>query len=59
MGHLIVDVDPTQLNIDYETISGRVRNINFATRTLPTSEFSIQWKDNRDLDIFRYHDTWI
>ena len=59
MGHLLKDITPPQLNIDYDTISGRVRNINVATRVLPTSEFSIQWKDNRDLDIFRYHDTWI
>lgn len=58
MGHLIKDIDPTQLNIEYETISGRVRNVQHATRIMSTSEFSLTFKENRELDNFRYHEFW-
>lgn len=58
MGHLIKDIDPTQLNIEYETISGRVRNVQHATRVMASSEFSLTFKENRELDNFRYHEFW-
>lgn len=58
MGHLIKEIDPTQLNIEYETVSGRVRNIQHATRAMGTSDMSITFKDNRNLDNFRYHEIW-
>jgi hypothetical protein len=58
MGNLIKDIDPPQLNVEYETISGRLRNINTATRILPTSEFSMTWQENPHLDVLKYHEIW-
>lgn len=58
MGHLIKEIDPTKLGIDYETISGRTRNIHIPTKLMPTGDFSITFKDNRNLDVFRYHKFW-
>lgn len=57
-GHLIKDINPPQLGIDYDTISGRLRNISIATRTNMTQEFSIVWKDNANAEVFKYHEFW-
>lgn len=57
-GHLIKDINPPQLGIDYDTISGRLRNISVATRTNMTQEFSIVWKDDADATVFKYHEFW-
>ena len=58
MGNLIKDIDPPQLNVEFETISGRLRNINTATRILPTSEFSMTWQETTHLDVIKYHELW-
>ena len=58
MGNLIKDIDPPQLNVEFETISGRLRNINTATRILPTSEFSMTWQETPHLDVIKYHELW-
>lgn len=58
MGNLIKDIEPPQLNIEYETISGRMRNINIATRILPTAEFSMNWQEISNLDVLKYHEIW-
>ena len=57
-GHLIKDINPPQLGIDFDTISGRLRNISIATRTNMTQEFSIVWKDNSTAQVFKYHEFW-
>ena len=58
MGHLIKEIDPTKLGIDYETISGRTRNIHVPTKLMSSGDFSITYKENWNLDIFRYHEAW-
>lgn len=57
-GHLIKDINPPQIGIDYDSISGRLRTINIATRSNLTNEFSITWKDNSDALVFKYHELW-
>lgn len=57
-GHLIKDINPPQLGLDYDTISGRVRNISIATRVNMTQEFSIVWKDTSLAGVFKYHEFW-
>ena len=57
-GHLIKDINPPQIGIDYDSISGRLRTINIATRSNLTNEFSITWKDNSEAIIFKYHEIW-
>lgn len=57
-GHLIKDINPPQVGIDYDSISGRLRTINIATRSNLTNEFSITWKDNSEAIIFKYHELW-
>lgn len=57
-GHLIKDINPPQIGIDYDSISGRLRTINIATRSNLTNEFSITWKDNSDGLVFKYHELW-
>ena len=57
-GHLIKDINPPQIGIDYDSISGRLRTINIATRSNLTNEFSITWKDTSDALIFKYHEIW-
>lgn len=57
-GSYIKDIDPPQINIEHETISGRTRNINYPTRLTITSEMSLTLKDNANLDMFKYHELW-
>jgi hypothetical protein len=58
-GKHATDIDPPQLSIEYESISGKVRNINYASRINLTNDFSINYVDNMQLDVFRYHDYWV
>lgn len=57
-GHLIKDINPPQIGIDYDSISGRLRTISIATRSNLTNEFSITWKDTADALVFKYHELW-
>ena len=58
-GHLIKDVNPPQIGLDYDGVSGRLRTISVATRMSMTQEFSIVWKENSTADVFKYHEYWI
>ena len=58
-GHLIKDVNPPQIGLDYDGVSGRLRTISVATRMSMTQEFSIIWKENSTADIFKYHEYWV
>ena len=44
--------------LNSKPISGRLRNINTATRILPTSEFSMTWQETPHLDVIKYHELW-
>ncbi|MFA7127880.1 MAG: hypothetical protein WC136_01775 [Sphaerochaeta sp.] len=52
------DIDIPQLNIEYDTLSGRVRNLNYASKIHFASDFSINYIDNVNKDFFKYHETW-
>lgn len=57
-GHLIKDINPPQLGLDFDGISGRLRTISIATRVNLSNEFSITWKDDAEATVFKYHEAW-
>lgn len=58
-GFLMKDINPPQLNMDYDGVSGRLRTISIATRVNLSTEFSITWKETGSGDVFKYHEFWI
>lgn len=58
-GHLLKDIIPPQVGVDYDSISGRLRTISIATRINLSNEFSITWKENASGSIFKYHEAWM
>lgn len=52
------DIDIPQLNIEYDTLSGRVRNINYASKVHYAGDFSINYIDTSRYNIFGYHEAW-
>ena len=52
------DIDIPQLNIEYDTLSGRVRNINYASKVHFAGDFSINYVDTSRYNIFGYHEAW-
>ena len=59
MGKYLFQTDLPSLMMETETFSGRLRNINYATKLQLTSDFSISYHDNNKLDVFGYHSAWI
>lgn len=57
--HLIKDINPADRVIEYESISGRSKNINLATRINVSGDVSLVWKDSIDLKIAKYHKIWL
>ena len=57
-GQVATDIDVPQLNIDYETITGKARSINYASKFTYTGDFSINYIDTINLNVFRYHSAW-
>lgn len=57
-GMLATDIDIPQLNIEYETMSGRNRTLNYASRLNFSGDFSINFIENYTNTIFRYHESW-
>ena len=58
MGKYIFNTELPNLMMETETISGRLRNINYATKAQLTSDFSISYHDTKDLELFSYHHAW-
>lgn len=58
-GKLATDIDIPQLNMEYESISGKSRNLNYASRANFAGDFSINYIENWNNDVFRYHEMWI
>jgi len=58
LGSVATDIDIPQLNIEYDTITGKSRNINYASRLNFTGDFNINYLDTYDLKLFRYHENW-
>lgn len=57
-GQLATDIDIPQLNIEYEALSGKARNLSYASRIHYAGDFSINFIENYTNDIFRYHESW-
>ncbi len=57
-GQLATDIDIPQLNIEYESVSGKSRNLSYASRLHYAGDFSINFIENYTNDIFRYHESW-
>ena len=57
-GQLATDIDIPQINIEYESISGKSRNLNYASKIHFAGDFSINFLENYQNDVFRYHETW-
>jgi len=57
-GQLATDIDIPQINIEYESVSGRSRNLNYASKVHFAGDFSINFLENFNNDIFRYHESW-
>ncbi len=57
-GQFATDIDVPQINIDYESISGKNRNLNYASKLNYNGDFSINFLENNNNMIFRYHEAW-
>lgn len=57
-GQLATDIDIPQLNIEYESVSGKNRNLNYASKVHFAGDFSINFLENFNNDVFRYHESW-
>jgi len=57
-GQLATDIDIPQINIEYESVSGKNRNLNYASKVHFAGDFSINFLENYNNDIFRYHESW-
>jgi len=57
-GTLATDIDIPQFNIEYDTITGKSHNINYASRLNYTGDFNINYIDTSGLNVFRYHTAW-
>jgi len=58
LGKLISDINPPEMNKEYIPISTRQRNSFVNTRSYTGSDFNMNWIENNDLDILKYHETW-
>lgn len=57
-GMYATDIDIPQLNIEYESISGKNRSLNYASKINFAGDFSINYIETHNNLIFRYHEAW-
>lgn len=57
-GQYATDIDIPQLNMEYEVISGKSRSLNYATRANYTGDFTINFIEDYNLNVFRYNELW-
>ncbi len=57
-GTCATDIDIPQLNIDYDIVSGKAKIINYASKIHFAGDFTINYIDDADLTIFKYHAAW-
>lgn len=57
-GSLIFGTDLPTILMETETVSGRLRNLNYATKMQLTGDFSINYHDTDNLDLMTYHIAW-
>lgn len=58
MGSYIFGSDLPNILMETEVVSGRLRNINYATKTQINSDFSINYHDDNNLSILKYYTSW-
>lgn len=57
-GKYIFNTDLPNMLMETETVSGRLRNVNYATKMQLLGDFSINYHDNNNLDLLTYHVAW-
>ncbi len=57
-GSLIFNTDLPNILMETETVSGRLRNLNYATKLQITGDFSVNYHDNNNLDFMTAHVAW-
>jgi len=57
-GQFATDIDIPQVNLEYESISGKSRNLNYVSKQNFNGDFSINFLEEADNLIFRYHENW-
>lgn len=57
-GKYIFNTDLPNILMETEMVSGRLRNINYATKMQIVSDFSISYHDTNNLDLFSYNVAW-
>jgi len=58
IGSLATDIDIPQLSLEYDSISGKSRSLNYVSRVNYASDFSINYIDDALLTCFGYHEMW-
>jgi hypothetical protein len=58
IGTLATDIDIPQLSLEYDSISGKSRSLNYVSRVNYASDFSINYIDDSELTCFGYHELW-
>jgi hypothetical protein len=59
MGKYIFQTELPNIMLETETVSGRLKNVNYATKLQLTGDFSISYHDNYKLDVNNYHNAWL
>ena len=57
-GQLATDIDIPQLNIEYESVSGKSRHLSYASKLHFAGDFSINFIENYTNHVIRYHESW-
>ena len=55
-GTYITDIDIPQLSLEYESVSGKQRSLNYATRINYASDFSITYINDFNNNVMKFHD---
>lgn len=58
-GKYMFNAELPNIMLESETVSGRLRNINYATKMQLTSDYSVTYHDTDNLEFFTYHSAWM
>jgi len=58
-GMYATDIDIPQFNIEYESVSGRNKNLNYASKINYNGDFNINYVEGGETEIISYHENWL
>ena len=58
-GTVALNIDLPNIDVEYEHISGRIKNISFADKVATGTDFTVNYIENSFIDVFRYHEAWL